>query len=79
MVEDQERLLKDQSDIERKYSINVKGLSVFHTVLEVSACTFTSDPCILMPATPPPPQCVKKRQPKAAEQIRKEFKLSESQ
>ena len=37
VVEDHERLTKMQVDIERKNSFNVKGLSVFHTVLEVCA------------------------------------------
>lgn len=42
VVEDHERLLKEQADIERKYSINVKGFSVFHTVMEVRLVSFPS-------------------------------------
>lgn len=57
VVEEQEKLLKEQADIERKYSFNVKGLTLFDTILE----------------------CVKNRQPKLAEHLRREFKISDNQ
>ena len=34
-TEEQVKLMQDQSDIESKYGVKVKGLSLFHTVLEV--------------------------------------------
>jgi hypothetical protein len=87
VVEDQERLAKQQAEIQRKFSFNIKGLSVFHSVIEVCPVVAVTPPSSFNPLhfsllyLPPPfpPQCYKKRQPKIAEQLRKDFKLADNQ
>ena len=85
---EQVKLMQDQSDIESKYGVRVKGLSLFHTVLEVGLtndCTkwlcqlLKLHYFVMLMIRFVYLQCVKGRQPKIAEQLRKEFKLSDSQ
>lgn len=87
-TEEQVKLMQDQSDIESKYGVRVKGLSLFHTVLEVGLTNdCTKWLCqllklryfVMLIIRFVYLQCVKGRQPKIAEQLRKEFKLSDSQ
>lgn len=87
-TEEQVKLMQDQSDIESKHGVKVKGLSLFHTVLEVGlTIDCTKWLCQLLKLRYFVMliirflylQCVKGRQPKIAEQLRKEFKLSDSQ
>lgn len=80
------KLIRDQTDLESKYGLRVAGLPLFHTVLEVGIDIklrahlkwfhlLTRFDRVLLNFL----QCVKGRHHKIAEQLRKDFKLSDSQ
>lgn len=76
-AEEQAKLHNEQLEIEKKFGFKVVGLSLFNTVLEVCNLFLYLWPTLhFVPYTF---QCIKNRQPKVAELLRKDFKLTDTQ
>ena len=77
-MEEHQKLMKDQAEIEKKTSLNVKGYTLFETIFEVCKHQFNFllkmillNCCIF--------KCLKHHQFKFGEQLRKDFKMSDNQ
>ena len=75
-VEEHQKLIKDQVEIEKKTGLSIQGCTLFETIFEVCIHLVTllknfTGLCFI--------KCVKNRQVKFAEQLRKDFKMSDNQ
>ena len=78
------KLQKEQEELQSKLKLRVIGMPLFHTVLEV--CTYVKFESTVPSCMDDADsvtfccfQCIKNRHLKAAEQLRKDFKMSDNQ